>query len=366
MILTLWLLATVYAGRVIFFLIGFHREQARRKPNGFEPTVSVVIPARNESKKIERCVRSVLASGYPSDKLEIIVVDDRSTDATPAILDSIARTYRKVHVIHRIEADVDKNLRGKPGALQQGIDHATGDIILLTDADCVVDPNWVRGMSSQFVDSNVGIVCAMTSVRGSTFLERVQDVEWVYTQAMACGGAGNGVALGCFGNNMAIRKRVFEEVGGYRRIAFSVTEDMALQLAVEAAGHKIRYAINTDTRVETDPCDTMAEYIKQRHRWVRGGRGLGIRATVFVATSLVLWTGIVLSIVNASPLWFTAFLALRFVADGILIMYAARSIKRLEILPYIIPSMAILWLTELFLPIISMKRTVEWKGQVFR
>ncbi len=359
-------LAAIYGGRVLFFIIGFRREVSRWSTEEHIPSVSIIVPARDEAANIERCIDSLASLDYPRDKLEIIVVDDRSSDGTREILDRLSEHHDALIVLHRTESEVDPNLRGKPGALQHGIEHSHGDIILMTDADCIVEPTWVRGMAAQFIDPKVGLVAGMTSVSGEGFLDRVQDVEWTYTQSMACGSVGNGTPLGCFGNNLAVRRDVFNELGGYKEISFSVTEDLALQDAVSRAGYRTRHAVHRLTSVTTLPAANITEYIRQRHRWVRGGAALGVRAFWFVGSSLSLWIGITVSLVTGSHLWLVAFLALRFLGDGHLIADAARTINRRRIIPMIFPAMILLLSTELVLPLLLLKKRVTWKGQTFR
>lgn len=360
------LLASIYGGRVAYFFRGFQKERNRWQEPQVRPSVSVVVPARNEESNLESCITSIALSTYPRELLEVIVVNDRSTDSTATIANDLAKQWDFVKVVHRTEDSVEQNLQGKAGALQAGMDIAQGEILLLTDGDCMVSNTWIDGMTAQFKDSAVGIVSGLTSVSGAGFFDRLQDVEWLYTQCMAAGGVGNGTRLGCFGNNMAIRRSVFEELGGYRNIQFSLTEDMALQNAAFEAGHKLRFAISPLVSVTTQPCSTFPEYVKQRHRWVRGGTGLGIRAVVFVATSMTLWAGLAISLASSSWKTFWLFVALRLLADSILIGVSARAIGRIRMIPMLIPAMCILVLTELFIPFLVTRKTVIWKGQSFR
>jgi 1,2-diacylglycerol 3-beta-glucosyltransferase len=362
----LWILAGIYAGRVTFFLVGSARASRQWNRAQYVPTVTIVVPARNESSTVHRLISSLERIEYPAHLLEIILVNDRSTDSTPELLDEAARRNPQIRVLHRREEDANGNVSGKPGALQHGIDHATGEIIVMTDADCTIPPSWPAAMAMQFADPSVGLVSALTSVSGSSFFARMQDVEWTYMQTMACGGVGNGYPLGCFGNNLAVRRAAFEALGGYRSIAFSVTEDLALQQAMHEAGHELRFFIRPETAVTTLPLLTMMDYWKQRHRWARGGMGLGMRGLIFVLTSMALWTGLLIAGLQGAWLWFIFFIALRLVADGVLISATAVKLRRLSLLPWIIPSMIVLVLTELVLPILILKTSVQWKGQVFR
>ncbi len=361
----LGLLAFMYASRVLFFMVGFIRERRRWIEPTYQPRVSVVVPARNEESTIERCLTSLFATSYPRHLLEIVVVNDRSTDGTGEVLDALALKQPCLRVLHREDDDVAKNLKGKPGALQFGVEHSHGEIVLFTDADCAVSPSWIEGMVAQFADARVGLVSGLTSVAGETFFQRTQDVEWTYTQSMAAGGVGNGTLLGCFGNNMAVRRSVFDELGGYHRIRFSVTEDMALQLAVHQAGYRVRFAVHPSISVETLPCTRFVDYVKQRHRWVRGGTALGKRAAAFVATSLALWVGIILAVIVDAWWWFWAFLFLRLVADSAMVAVTSVIVNRRRLLPMILPAMVMLVLTELFIPILATRKRVTWKGQTF-
>jgi len=364
--LILSLLAAVYVARVAFFVIGFLRERARWTASELVPTVSVIVPARNEEDNLERCIRSLVQVDYPADRIQIIVIDDRSQDRTPQILDQMAAEFPTIKPLHRTDSEVDPNLRGKPGALQYGIEHSDGELILMTDADCIVSPGWVRGMVNQFVDQEVGLVAGLTSITSKSFLDRVQDVEWTYTQSMAAGGVGNGVPLGCFGNNLAVRRSAFDAVGGYHDITFSVTEDLALQSAIHDAGYRLRHAIHPMTSVETLPVHTMREYLKQRHRWVRGGTALGMRAFWFVLSSLALWGGMVASAATGRISWLVAFIAIRVVADGTLISMAANAVNRRRLIRTVPVAILMLMSTELFLPLLALKKKVTWKNQVFR
>ena len=155
-------LATVYVVRIVFFVIGFIRERSRWVTSNAVPRVSVIVPARNEEENLEACIRSLVEVDYPAERLQIIVVDDRSEDGTAEILDQMAAEFPMLRALHRSDSEVDPNLRGKPGALQYGIEHSDGELLLMTDADCIVSPGWVRGMVNQFEDPEVGLVVCRT------------------------------------------------------------------------------------------------------------------------------------------------------------------------------------------------------------
>lgn len=364
--LLLALSATVYLSRLAFFLNGQWRSR-RALPSslGHPPHVSVIVPARNEQDNIGHCIESLLACDYPKELLEIIVVNDRSTDNTGRIIDDLARLHPCIRAVHRTEADAVANLRGKPGALQAGIDLAGGEVLLLTDADCRVQSGWIRTMVMPFTNPDVGMVCSFTTVRRGNLFALIQDIEWLYTSGMAQSANNNGQPLGCFGNNMALRASTFHRIGGYRAISFSVTEDLALLQAMGRAGARVAFICEPDSRIETEPCSSLGEYLRQKQRWVQGGLGLGWRGITFAATSVIYWFGLVSSIVTADPQWISLFLCLRMLGDGLLIANSALRLRRTYLLAAIAPTILLLLLLELLLPVLAFQKRVVWKGQTF-
>lgn len=366
LILMLSLLATFYGARLVFFYIGSFRQRAVHPVGTKSIRVSVIIPARNEERNLARCVEALKRASYPAQDVEFILVNDRSTDSTSTVAQKLVGDDPRFRIIQKTDASKNANLRGKPGALQEGIDHATGDVLLFTDADCCIHPQWITAMSAPFLDESVGMVCGFTTIKTTGAFAILQDVEWMYSQAMAKGGLGNNVPLGCYGNNMAIRRSVYDAVGGYASIPFSITEDLALLQHIADHGKNVIYQCLPQATVETLPCTTLQEYLKQRQRWARGGTALGNRALIFVLSSVAVWLGIVTSVVQNNMVWLSIFVTLRILGDSVLVGIATMRIRRYSLLPFILPSIILLMMTELAAPFLSLRKNVEWKGQVFK
>ncbi|MBU3742789.1 MAG: glycosyltransferase [Candidatus Kapabacteria bacterium] len=358
--------ALAYGLRLLYFVVGFARGSRVQPRAETLPEVTVVIPARNECETLARCVASIAASNYPAAKRRVIIVDDRSTDGTSQLLDELASRYENITALHRTEADVTANLRGKPGALQAGIDMARTDVVLMTDADCTVHPDWIRTMSAPFADERVGMVCSTTDVEPMGAFSRLQGVEWAYSHAMARGSLQNGIALGCYGNNLAVRRSTFMALGGYGAIPFSVTEDLALLQAVCNSGAAVQYLCQHDAAVTTLPCMTVGEYIRQRQRWAQGGTALGWKATAFVLTSMALWIGMIVAIATGNVHWFTGLAGMRIIGDASLVLWALARLRRIDTMLWVLPSILVLMLTEFVVPFLLLQRNVTWKGQRFR
>lgn len=109
-----------------------HRTDALAAILNYEPTVSILIPAHNEENVIERLLQRMTELAYPQDKLQIIVIDDASSDRTGQIAEEYSKRCKHITVLHRGKEDGG---RGKASALNFGLKHATGEIVLCFDAD---------------------------------------------------------------------------------------------------------------------------------------------------------------------------------------------------------------------------------------
>ncbi len=327
--------------------------------------VSVIVPARNEEDNIESCINNIMLSDYDSDYYEVIAVNDRSDDKTCEILDSLCHKFSNLKVIH-IKNDIEKgNLKGKPGALHIGIQASKGDIIMMTDADCTVNPKWISSVTERFNDPQIGLVPSYTLVKGDRAFDKFQAVEWIYMHTMASAGVAMNNPLGCFGNNLSIRRSVYDDIGGYEKIKFSVTEDLALLKAVFKSGNKVNYLCSYESSVTTLPCKTFGEYIAQHKRWAVGGIDLGYNAVFFVVTSLAIWIGLIVAIISLKPVWILALLFTRFLGDYFIIKPAMNILRQNHLHSWIFTSMAFVMMTELIVPPLLIDKRVRWKGQVF-
>lgn len=283
--------ALLYVGQCCLFIYGVSRARYRRNLL-YEPRVSVVLAARNEEQHIRACLESLASLDYPKEKLEIVVVDDNSSDATPAIIAEAVAMTPNVRTFTAGQAA--GNLRGKANAVSQGIDISSGELILLTDADCEVPPSWVRGTVQQYSDET-GVVAGLTLLHPRTWFAGMQSLDWAYILAVASAAMALKNPLSCIGNNFSFRRKAYDEVGGYRGIKFSVTEDFALFKAITESGRwAYCYPLEKDTLVFSNACETLSTLYQQKRRWGVGGKdmplsGLMILAIAFFLHALLLF-----------------------------------------------------------------------------
>ncbi|HTR81806.1 MAG TPA: glycosyltransferase [Bacteroidota bacterium] len=358
------LVAVLYAVQCIIFIYGILTTHDHPIVDS-EPRVSIVVAARNEERFIKRCISSLVALDYPKNKLEIIIIDDNSTDGTTTILREFERSYPNVKTLSAKQG-IDQ-LRGKANAIAQGIDVSSGEIIMMTDADCAVPPSWVRGTVQYYTD-NVGVVAGLTLLHADSWFAGMQSLDWAYILAVASASMSLKNPLSCIGNNFSFRKAAYDEIGGYRGIKFSVTEDFALFKAITRSGRwEYHYPLDEKTLVFSDACSSPSDLFRQKKRWGVGGKdmplsGLLIMAVAFCMHAFVL-LGLVLQIQNGILL--TAVLGKLF-ADFFLVSIPLFKTKQQAQLKYFAIFEVYYILYVIALPfMVFLGGKVVWKGREY-
>ena len=214
------------------------------------PKLSIVVPARDEERSIERCVRSLLASEWVD--IEVIVVDDRSTDATLAILESLARLDERLHVVRG--ETLPEGWVGKPWALVQGVRVAGGEWLLLTDADSTHAP---RGAASALWLATRGGFDALsiaTHQELGSFWERAALPAILGMILFASGPLGDvndpraprkAVANGQY---LLARRAAYDALGGHAALRGEIVEDVAFARRIKADG-RFRFLLAGGSRI---------------------------------------------------------------------------------------------------------------------
>jgi cellulose synthase/poly-beta-1,6-N-acetylglucosamine synthase-like glycosyltransferase len=281
----------------LYFLIavyissGIHNRHARRHDL---PKVSVVIPARDEEDNIVALLDSLLEADYPAKLLQIILVNDLSQDRTRELALQYVERFRCEYLVVDVPEDVDRHLMGKIRPLSYGIDKATGEVILMTDADCVVPRGWVKAMVSFFAPG-VGMVCGTTLPdprrQASSLLHSFETLDWAFLLGACVGQSGRGDAQALIGNNFSIARKAYDEIGTFRALTDTFIEDLSLMIHVKRTGHwRVVFPGDAGLLVYTKPLRKLTDVISQRFRWTtgaktvewRGGSALGFGALTHV------------------------------------------------------------------------------------
>lgn len=200
------------------------------------PGVSVIVPCRNEGVGVEAAMTSLLAQDYPN--LEVVAVDDRSEDATGAILDALAARDPRLTVLHLDALPAD--WLGKNHAMHRGAARASGHWLLFTDGDVVFAPDALR-RSVAFAEAHgLGHFVALPRFVADGFLERAFVSTFAATLSIKLDPAAlcvprtfAYVGVGAFG---LVRREAYARIGGHERLAFEVADDLKLGLLLRRSG----------------------------------------------------------------------------------------------------------------------------------
>jgi cellulose synthase/poly-beta-1,6-N-acetylglucosamine synthase-like glycosyltransferase/peptidoglycan/xylan/chitin deacetylase (PgdA/CDA1 family) len=260
-----WLLAgvaTLVVLRLVLMIVAARRHDRRRRdpdwawgPTYTQP-VSVIVPAYNESRNIEATVRSILANDHP---LEVIVVDDGSTDGTAELVESL--NLPRVRVIRQLNA-------GKPAALNTGTANARYEVVVMMDGDTVFEPDTVRHLAQPFADPRVGAVAGNVKVANTdTLIGRLQHVEYVVGFGIDRRVQDTTSSITTIpGAAGAFRKEALREVGGLSDD--TLAEDTDLTIALGRAGWKVVF--EDRALAWTEAPATAGQLWRQRYRWSYG------------------------------------------------------------------------------------------------
>ena len=283
----------LYFTQIVIFGIGAKKQFPKIKEEDELPVATIIVAARNEEKNILSCLESLNELEYPEGKLEIIIVNDQSTDNTGTIINDFISGKPKFKTI--IPAGSIGKLKGKTNALANAIKIAQGEIILTTDADCSVPKKWAKTTASYFT-KDVGMVCGFTIQQGKSPFDEMQGIDFMFLLGLAAGAMNYGKPMNCIGNNMAYRKTAYEATGGYENIPFSITEDSKLLTCIHnLKKYKIVFPMDPEMLVHSKPLQTMKEIFWQKKRWGVGGMdseiyGFATLASGYVAKICMLLT----------------------------------------------------------------------------
>ena len=236
-------------------------------------TASLIVPVRNESLRINSLFQSLLAQDF---SIEVIFVDDRSDDDSPAMLAGFVQKAEKQGLSNCRVITLTENPgpNHKQYALSVGIAEARGDFLLFTDGDCELPPGWICAMVNRMNNETVGAVIGpvFKKKQGKGFFSLYQCYDHAVRYIYLAGSIGLGAAGGGFGNNLIVRKAALDAIGGYDAVPPSPTEDAALISRIRShSKYHVRAIVLPDAAIKTAAEKTWGNFIGQTLRWNNGG-----------------------------------------------------------------------------------------------
>ena len=228
-----------------------------------ETKISVIIPARNEEENIGKLLTSIMAQTYPGHLYEVIVVDDNSEDNTAGIVKNFS--FAKL-----IQPAFENINSYKKKALETGIAAATGELIVTTDADCIVPPNWLKTIAAFKKEKNAVFIAAPVMLEyKNNFLQIFQSLDFLVLQGITAAAVQKKIHNMCNGANLAYERKAFYEVDGFKGIDnIASGDDMLLMNKIaKRFPDQYFYLLSKEAIVTTNAAKTWKDFFSQRIRW---------------------------------------------------------------------------------------------------
>ena len=225
--------------------------------------MSVLVPARNEERNLPRLLSSLEKQEFPVEDYEILLGDDASSDATWELMQDWCKESKN-RSCYQIPPST--HTKGKSNALAFLAKEASGEILVFTDADMRHHSAWLVSISNEFTDKEDVLVFS-TSVEGDSFAARMQSAEWLSVLTQCFYLSQWGIPSTGLGNNMAVKRKAYEAIGGYESLPFSIVEDYQLYQELVQNGYAFRHILSAKTHAFTLPAEHL---VQQRMRWLQG------------------------------------------------------------------------------------------------
>lgn len=335
--------------------------------------LSIIIPVRNEAEHIKACLSSILDQNYPVDLMEVIVVDDQSTDHTLALLKAIEDPRLKILELGDfLEAEEAQAFKKK--AIEIAIDHAQGDLIVTTDGDCVVPPRWLQRITHFYEVNDLKFIAAPVNFyQECNLLEYFQSID--FTGMMGITGAGvQGAFLNmCNGANLAYDKAAFFEVDGFTGIDHLASGDdmLLMEKMARRFPQQLGYLKNREATVLTKAQETWTAFYHQRIRWAsKSSDYQDWQVTAMLGIAWLFCWSILMSLLSIPLLGWTGVylflgqLLVKTMMDYALLSRTTRFFNRSDLMAYFFPAQVlhIFYIVSVGTLSLFIKK-YQWKGR---
>lgn len=333
--------------------------------------VSILIAARNEEDKIAFTIEDILRQDYPRNLVELIVIDDHSTDRTAEI---IARYAGKGVKLIRLNEDKPLNSYKKK-AISEAIQIAAGELIVTTDADCRMNTAWLSTIVAYYETNNLKLISSpVVFYEEKSFFERLQTLEFLYLIGLGAATIGNKTPSTCNGANLAYRKDVFHELKGFQGIDDLASGDDELFLHKVASKYPddIGFCKSNDALVFTHAKPSLKEFISQRKRWA--SKSTRYKNKGIVALGVSMWLFNALIILNIALGFFylqscrvvILVLVMKAIAESAFLLPVTTFAKRRELLLFLPILTCIHTVYILYIGIAGNSGKYVWKGRLVK
>lgn len=337
-----------------------HFSQSKRTPK-----VSVLVAARNEEKHLHGLLRSLAKLDYPADQLEILIADDQSEDRTAQIVAEWVGNGANGKLIS-ISSD-QRNLfqkNGKANALAILSEQASGDYYFFTDADCEVPGNWINEGINCF-DKKTGLVIGITQVKSRNLFQKMQEIDWWNTLGIVKAVTDLNLPATGLGNNMVISREAYDECGGFKKIPFSLTEDLEISKAISKHGFKIKHQVSENFLLKTKAEKDLSSLLKQRKRWMAGVLTLSFSWKIILGLQFLYYPAI-LVLIGINWQLGLSILGFKILFQSLFLSFFSGKVKqKIGLLPLLLFEFYQIWNLSLTILYYFWPGQIEWKSRKY-
>ena len=311
-----------YALILLWLAAGLIRLPRLRPAVSPPPSLSVIVAVRDEAGHLETCLEALSRQEYPGE-WELFIIDDQSTDRSPEIARETAARYPGWHAAGN--DFIGRWRSSKKGALETAFRCARGELLLFTDADCTPPPQWLAGMAAAMAPGSA--LCAgfspLAAPDAPQLWRAFLQVDTLAAALVAAGGIGHGRGITCSGRNLACRRQILMELGGYDALpdTLSGDDDFLLQ-AVARFGSRLTYALASSTAVPAQGPSGWRAFIRQKRRHLSAGGRYHLPAqlgyALYHGTNLLLWASPLAGLIHRPLL---LLLPAKLLLDGLLLRF---------------------------------------------
>lgn len=363
-------LTLFYSGLMVYYTLGWKRLPHFEIPTNFKASlyVSVIIPARNEGETIACLLNDLLAQNYPKHLLDIVVVDDASTDNTAEIVSQYAENGVRLLQLEKN----DEHKAHKKRALEFAIKQCNSTLIITTDADCTITPNWVSTIAAFQQKHQACFISAPVAMEPSySLFQKFQALE--FAGLVGIGGAAlqHRYPNMCNGANVAYLKDAFLAVNGYEGNDSipSGDDEFLMHKMFSAFPSKVFFLKNTDAIVSTQAAQSLNLFVNQRMRWVSKSTKYENKSITLILALCYLFNLSVL--INFFGAFFNHTIAyvflgqilLKIITEGVLLFQVTRFMSLKNLIIWLVPEQLLHVVYVVVIGLLGNLGSYQWKGR---
>jgi biofilm PGA synthesis N-glycosyltransferase PgaC len=333
--------------------------------------ISVVLPVRNEGKNIQFCLESFLHQSYPTELRELIVVDDDSGDNTFQVVTLFKENHPEC-TVRLIRLEDDQSIKAhKKRALTAGISMAGGELIVTTDGDCTMGPEWLSGFAALYEEEHPELIIGPVAFhQESTLFGKMQTLEFAGLLVVTGASASLQRPLMCSGANLCYTQKVFDEVGGFIGDEIASGDDVLLmQKIIRLYPSGFRFLKAEQSLVWTTPQKDLTSFLQQRTRWASKFKAYGrgeiqaVAVLVYLCNLFLLVGAPICFLIRDFIPVYLILLAGKLIIDFLFLFLAISFLRRKEILWLYLIELLVYPFYVVLSGFLGVRSDTEWKGR---